>query len=385
MTPGANRIELGGLDDELLERARAQGYLTIDDLLAVVPEPENHLLQIEAFLEREGIELRDDATGDGGGATDFENVIPPLDLRDIDGDDTVSLYLREVCTIPLLTAEEEVELSRRLERGRLAQITLAKNRSMSAAERERLEWEVRDGDAARKQLIQANSRLVISLAKRYIGRGVPFLDLIQEGNMGLMRAVEKFDYRRGYKFSTYATWWIRQSIVRAIADQGRTIRVPVHMSDRIRRLYSAVRRLEQELGRQPTPEEIAQEMGLPSRKVIWMLHISQHPLSLENPVDEEKDTELGDLIEDQTIPAPGDMALQHLLREEIEKVLTALTPREARVLELRFGLSGTRSHTLKEVGEKFGVTRERIRQIESEALQRLRHPQRSRRLRDYLR
>jgi RNA polymerase primary sigma factor len=222
------------------------------------------------------------------------------------------------------------------------------------------------------------------MAKKYMGQGVPFLDLIQEGNLGLMKAVEKFDYRRGYKFSTYATWWIRQAITRAIADQGRTIRVPVHMSDRIRRLYHISRRLEQELGREPTPEEIAEEMQLPPKKVGWMLKISQRPLSLEKPVGEEKDSELGDFIEDEDLPTPSEVASHRLLREEIEEVLTSLTPREARVLQLRFGLTDGRSHTLKEVGEKFGVTRERIRQIETEALQRLRHPSRSQKLRDYL-
>ncbi len=382
MQPVADHKPLDCLE-ELRARARRQGYITFDDLLALVPDPENHLPEIEAFLEREGIRLQevnsvaaDDEEG-GNGLTAF-------DLEEVDSDDAINLYLREVSAIPLLTAEEEVELARRMERGRAAEAKLKRATDLSAAERERLEREVQDGEQARKQLIQANSRLVISLAKKYIGRGVPFLDLIQEGNMGLMRAVEKFDYRRGHKFSTYATWWIRQSITRAIADQGRTIRVPVHMSDRIRRLYSVARRLEQTLGREPTPEEIADEMGLPLRKVNWMLHLSQHPLSLEKPLDEDQDTELGDLIEDQSLPTPGDIALQRLLREEIEKVLTALTPREARVLTLRFGLLGTRSHTLKEVGEKFGVTRERIRQIEMEALQRLRHPRRSQRLRDYL-
>jgi len=384
MNPSADHRPLNSLEEELQERACRQGHVTIDDLLALVPDPENHLPQIEAFLAQEGIELRDGGLGAVDEEEDDGNGLFPFDLNELDSDDAINLYLREVSAIPLLTAEEEVELARRMERGRIAQAMLSNASNLSVAERERLEREVQDGEAARNQLIQANSRLVISLAKKYIGRGVPFLDLIQEGNMGLMKAVEKFDYRRGHKFSTYATWWIRQSITRAIADQGRTIRVPVHMSDRIRRLYSAARRLEQVLGREPTPEEIADEMGIPLRKVNWMLHLSQHPLSLEKPLDDDQDTELGDLIEDQSLPAPGDIALQRLLREEIEKVLTALTPREARVLTLRFGLLGTRSHTLKEVGEKFGVTRERIRQIEMEALQRLRHPRRSQHLRDYL-
>lgn len=383
MKPVVDDNETRGLIQELLEEGQDQGYLTIDDILAVLPRPEEYLDTIEEVLSSHGIELLDGppavpADPNGAGAQTY-------DLTHIESDDTISLYLREISTIPLLTAEEEVQLAKRLERGCQAREKLATDNSYSGSEREELERLVRDGEEARHHLIRANSRLVISLAKKHLGQGVPLLDLIQEGNMGLMRAVEKFDYRRGYKFSTYATWWIRQSITRAVADQGRTIRVPVHMNDRIRRLYRASHQLEQKLGRSPTPEELAPELGLPPHKVRWMLRVSQRPLSLEKPVGEGEDSELGDFIEDQDAPAPAYMASQRLLREEIENVLTALTPREARVLKLRFGLTDGRSHTLKEVGEKFGVTRERIRQIEAEALQRLRHPNRIGRLRDYLR
>lgn len=386
MKPIIDNGHIKGRLQELLEEGREQGYLTIDDILAVFPQPEDCLETIEEFLQEKGIEILDAPPADadkGDGNAGDGTVI--YDLTAIDSDDTISLYLREVSTIPLLTAKEEVQLAKRLERGCQARDQLADENGYSPLERKQLESLVQDGEAARHHLIRANSRLVISLAKKHLGQGVPFLDLIQEGNMGLMRAVEKFDYRRGYKFSTYATWWIRQSVTRAVADQGRTIRVPVHMNDRIRRLYRALHQLEQKLGRSPTPEEIAEELNLPPQKVRWMLRVSQRPLSLEKPVGEESDSELGDFIEDQDIPAPSELASQHLLREEIENVLTALSPREARVLKLRFGLTDGRSYTLKEVGERFGVTRERIRQIEAEALQRLRHPNRSGRLRDYLR
>jgi RNA polymerase primary sigma factor len=306
-----------------------------------------------------------------------------VNLDDIEGDDTVSLYFREVGHIPLLTAQEEVELAKRMERGRAAQRWLLDD-GHNPQEEQWLKQEIRAGEAARQRLITANSRLVISMAKKYRGHGVPFLDLIQEGNLGLMRAVEKFDYRRGFKFSTYATWWIRQAITRALPDQGRTIRLPVHMSDRIRKVYAVARELEQDLRRRPTPEEIAEEMNIPPRKVMQMLRISQRPLSLEKPVGREGDSQLGQFIESEWTPDPAEEAAKELLREDVERMMTALTPREARILQLRYGLRDGRSHTLKEVGHKFGLTRERIRQIEQGALRKLRRRHRAEKLRAYL-
>jgi len=303
-----------------------------------------------------------------------------FDLTGIDSDDTVSLYLREVGNIPLLTAEEEVDLAQRIERGRAAMARRDAGRASSPA----LRAAIADGESARHHLTKANSRLVIAMAKKYMNQGVPFLDLIQEGNLGLMKAVEKFDWRRGFKFSTYATWWVRQAITRAIADQGRTIRVPVHMSDRIRRVFQVSRQLEQVLGREPMLEEIAAELDQPLKKVQWMMRIARNPLSLEKPVGEDQDSELGDFIEDDEVPAPAEAAIQTILRDEIETLLLALPPREARVLELRFGLLDGQTHTLKEVGEKFGVTRERIRQIETEALARLREQHRAGKLKAFI-
>jgi RNA polymerase primary sigma factor len=310
-----------------------------------------------------------------------EDVEEEYDLGSLVSNDTVGLYLKEMARVPLLSTEEEIGLAMRLETGDASAVKLRKDPTGSRA----LEWKllVEDGMNAREHLIKANTRLVVSIAKKYMCRGVPFLDLIQEGNLGLMKAVEKFDYRRGFRFSTYATWWIRQTITRAIADQGRTIRVPVHMSDRIRRLYRVARQLEQEYGRKPTPDEIAHEMQVEPRKVQWMLRVSWQPLSLEHPVGEDEDSELGNFIENDSL-TPTQIAHDNLLREKIEEVLATLTPREARILRLRFGLQNGRSYTLEEVGQKFGLTRERIRQIEGRALRRLRHPRRARQLRDYL-
>lgn len=308
-----------------------------------------------------------------------------LDDYDVNGmlsNDAVGLYLKEMARVPLLNTEEEINLAKRLEAGDECGRKLRKDPQHKKAH----EWQMKcdDGMDAREHLIKANTRLVVSIAKKYMTRGVPFLDLIQEGNLGLMKAVEKFDYRRGYRFSTYATWWIRQTITRAIADQGRTIRVPVHMSDRIRRLYRVARQLEQEYGRKPTPDEIAKEMQCEPRKVQWMLRVSWQPLSLEHPVGEDEDSELGNFIENDSELTPAQSAHDNLLREKIEEVLSTLTPREARILRLRFGLQNGRCYTLEEVGQKFGLTRERIRQIEGRALRRLRHPRRARQLRDYL-
>ncbi|MCC6802893.1 MAG: sigma-70 family RNA polymerase sigma factor [Anaerolineae bacterium] len=292
------------------------------------------------------------------------------------------MYLKEMARVPLLTVEEEIDLAMKLEAGADAARRLRNNPNHKRAHE--LQHVVQEGIAAREHLIKANTRLVVSIAKKYMARGVPFLDLIQEGNLGLMKAVEKFDFRRGFRFSTYATWWIRQTITRAIADQGRTIRVPVHMSDRIRRLYRVARTLEQENGRKPTPEEIAAELNVDPRKVRWMLRVSWQPLSLERPVGEDEDSEFGHFIENESVPSPSQTTYDKMLREKIDSLLDTLTPREARILQLRFGLLNGRSHTLEEVGETFGLTRERIRQIEGRALRRLRHPRRSRHLRDYL-
>jgi RNA polymerase primary sigma factor len=372
----------------LMERADTQGYLTTDDIIEAFPEAEeatDQLDQLFHLLHRAGIEVFEEHVAPPTRSNNQSTEEDPFDLSNISVDDTIGLYLKEMARVPLLTTEQEVDLAKRLERGHLSERRLTKLNGHSTHKR-RVELEARivDGKAAREHLIKANTRLVVSIAKKYMGRGVPFLDLIQEGNLGLMKAVEKFDYRRGYRFSTYATWWIRQTITRAIADQGRTIRVPVHMSDRIRRLYKTARQLEQQTGRKPTPEEIAVEMDMEPRKVQWMLKVSWRPLSLERPVGEEEDNELGSFIEDDTTPTPTQSAYQNLLREKVEEVLATLSPREARILRLRFGLQNGRSYTLEEVGRKFGLTRERIRQIEGKALRRLRHPRRSRQLRDYL-
>jgi len=382
---------------KLLERAEMQGYLTLDDVLEAFPEAEENLEQLEdvfIYFQDADIEIREDTRGEATGKEKVkerkrneeekeQEETDALDLSSIPSDDSIGLYLKEMARVPLLTTKEEVKLAKLFEKGQAAQHRLGKN-GHDPEEQRRLERAIDEGRAAREHLIKANTRLVVSIAKKYMGRGVPFLDLIQEGNLGLMKAVEKFDHTRGYRFSTYATWWIRQTITRAIADQGRTIRVPVHMSDRIRRLYKAARRLEQERGRKPTPEEIAEELRLEPRKVRWMLKVSWRPLSLERPVGEEDDSELGSFIEDDNTPPPTQTAYEHLLKEKMEEVLTTLTPREARILRLRFGMQDGRSYTLEEVGQKFSLTRERIRQIEGKALRRLRHPRRSRQLKEYL-
>ena len=304
-----------------------------------------------------------------------------FDLSDIPCDDSVGLYLKEMGCVSLLSLEEEVRLAKAVCQGREAERGLERL-GLDPEERSQLEQWVEQARLARAHLIEANTRLVISIAKKYVGRGVPFLDLIQEGNLGLIKTIEKFDHTRGYRFSTYATWWIRQTITRAIADQGRTIRVPVHMVDQLRRLYKTAYQLEQEYGRRPVPEEIADAMQIKPDRVQWMLNVSRHPVSLARPVGEDEDSELEALIEDDSAPSPEESAYQSLLRAKVQEALSTLTPREARILRLRFGLQNGHRHTLEEVGKKFGLTRERIRQIESKALRRLRHPRRSRRLRD---
>lgn len=374
--------------DELIKKGKEQGYLTQDDILSVFPEAESNLEQLEELyivLFDEGISVveADKAAAEEGEDAEAKPAVEDFDLSAIGIDDTVSLYLKEISRIPLLTAAQEVEYARGMETGRRAHYRLTKDH-LTSNERARLESKVREGEMYRQKLIKANFRLVVSIAKKYIGRGVSFLDLIQEGNIGLIRAVEKFDHHRGFKFSTYATWWIRQAITRAIADQGRTIRVPVHMCERINKLTRVSRQLVQELGREPTSEEIAVELNTTPRKVERIIKISQRPLSLEMPVGEEQDSHLGDFIPDDATLGPTDAASHQLLREQMEEILTSLSPREGRVLQLRFGLKDGKAHTLEEVGRKFGVTRERIRQIEAKALRKLRHPSRSRKLRDYL-
>ena len=373
----------------LLKLGRPRGYVTYDDVLRVLPHAENNMDQLEdtfAALFEQGIEVgqaKEDEQPDGEDESNKKIEEVEFDLSQIEIDDSISLYLKEIGRVPLLKAEEEVALAKRMEKGRDSRDLLTDSID-DWDERDRLLWYVRDGQAAQEHLIKANSRLVVSVAKKYVGRGVPFLDLIQEGNIGLIRAVKKFDYRRGYKFSTYATWWIRQAVTRAIADQGRTIRVPVHMYEQINRLTRTSRQLVQELGRDPTTEEIADALEVTPRKVEHIMRVSQRPLSLEMPVGEEEDSYLGDFIEDEDADSPSETAGHQLLREVIDEIFSSLTPREVRILQLRFGLVDGYCYTLEEVGKKFGVTRERIRQIEAQALSRLRHPSRSRKLRDYL-
>ncbi len=378
----------------LLEKADVQGYLTTEDLMELYPqvsEDADRLEQIVLALRRRGVDILDQDESEAVFEESEENISDSdvdafVDLTRISSDDTVGLYLKEMSRVPLLNVDEELDLARRIERGKQARRDLSRlNGSASLSKKQDLECVVNDGVQAREHLIKANTRLVVSIAKRYISRGVPFLDLIQEGNLGLMKAVEKYEYQRGFRFSTYATWWIRQTITRAIADQGRTIRVPVHMVDRIRQLYRTTHEMEQKLGRVPTTDELAEEIGVNTNKVEWMMRVSWLPLSLESPInDDEEDSELGMFIEDQVTPTPIQSTYSNLLREKVQEVLDTLPPREARILRLRFGLENGRAYTLEEVGQKFGLTRERIRQIESKALRRLRHPRRSRQLKDYL-
>ena len=353
---------------ELLNMAKKKKnvleYQEISDFFADMPLEEEQFEKILDALEQSNVDvlrITDDEVVDDIILTDEDDVdMENLDLTIPDGislEDPVRMYLKEIGKVPLLSADEEIELAQRMELG---------------------------DQEAKKRLAEANLRLVVSIAKRYVGRGMLFLDLIQEGNLGLIKAVEKFDYRKGYKFSTYATWWIRQSITRAIADQARTIRIPVHMVETINKLIRVSRQLLQELGREPTPEEIAEEMNMPVDRVREILKISQEPVSMETPIGEEEDSHLGDFIEDDKVPVPADAAAFTLLKEQLVEVLGTLTEREQKVLRLRFGLDDGRARTLEEVGKEFKVTRERIRQIEAKALRKLRHPSRSRKLKDYL-
>ncbi len=346
--------------NRLLEKGRIHGFISSREILQAMPEIENSVGELDEifnYMFEKGIELKE-STLKGILATAVEDGVKSIadDIMLID-DDSVRMYLREIGRIPLLSTEEEVRLAKRIEKGDIV---------------------------AKKHLAEANLRLVVSIAKKYIGRGLSLLDLIQEGNAGLMRAVEKFDYKKGYKFSTYATWWIRQAITRAIADQARTIRIPVHMIETINKLIRVQRQLVQDLGREPTPEEIAQEMGIELDKVEHIMKISQETVSLEAPVGEEEDSKLGDFIEDDKNLSPEDNAINQLLRGHVNEFLAELSPREQKILRMRFGLEDGRTHTLEEVGQEFGVTRERIRQIEAKALQKLRKHDRSTELQDYL-
>lgn len=381
----------------LIELGRQKTFVTIDDILIFFPDAEQDVDQLEeafAALISAGIPYLDEATVSGPSEEDLseeeaeEETHPQLVVDDnylanIDTDDTIGLYLKEVGRVPLLTASEEVDLAQRIERGRMAREELAKG-NVTLRRRQELQLLIEDGWAAREHLITANSRLVISVAKKYMGRGVPFLDLIQEGNIGLIRAAKKFDYRRGHKFSTYATWWIRQAVTRAIADQGRTIRVPVHMGDQINKLLRVQHQLTQRLGRDPSVEELAQSLDVTPQKVENMIQVARRPLSLETPTDDEEDSVLGDFIQDEEAAAPDESATYNLLREHLDSVLNGLPPREVRILQLRYGLLDGQAYTLEEVGRKMGVTRERVRQIEAQALSRLRHPAIRRKLREYL-
>ena len=381
---------------DLLLRAEQRGFLTLDDIIELTDEDENAsvLAAIHTELEELGIEVRQDEEnhrsllGRGREALATENNDADIgDINAVSADDPVGLYFRQMAQEPLLTAQDEIDLAKRIEDGRNARGNLNDPFSgshLNDIELARLERLEMDGQAAREHLGRANTRLVVSIAKRYMNQGLPFPDLIQEGNVGLMRAVDKYDYKRGNRFSTYATWWIRQAITRALAQKTRTIRIPLHMTERIRQMYRAAQSLEQKLGRRPTPEEIALEMDLPAEIVCRMMDASQHAIALERPVGEDGDSEFGDFIEDQDSPSPVEVATRNLLQETIEEVLAELTPRQNQILRMRFGLGDGEPHTLEEIASKFGLSRERIRQLEKEALRRLRHPRLAHNLRDYL-
>lgn len=390
-------LELGKKKKNMLEYQEIADFFKDLNL-----DPEKFEMVID-YLEQNGIDVlkisNDDDVDDDIILDDEDEVeVEKIDLSVPEGvsvEDPVRMYLKEIGKVPLLSADEEIELAQNMGDGAVAteKINVLKGRLDGASEEEKaeikeeiktLQRDVDKGADAKKRLAEANLRLVVSIAKRYVGRGMLFLDLIQEGNLGLIKAVEKFDYKKGYKFSTYATWWIRQAITRAIADQARTIRIPVHMVETINKLIRVSRQLLQELGREPSPEEIAKEMNMPVERVREILKISQEPVSLETPIGEEEDSHLGDFIKDDNVPVPADAAAFTLLKEQLEEVLGTLTEREQKVLTLRFGLEDGRARTLEEVGKEFNVTRERIRQIEAKALRKLRHPSRSRKLKDYL-
>ncbi len=434
MTEAARElVSLDEVKETITARGRERGFVTSEDLLEAVPvedftpeQVEEFLTQVQEHLSTEGIEVIEVPGEETDAAT---QVRIEVDLLKAPTNDPVRMYLKEIGKVPLLNAAQEVDLARRIQSGELSTAMQLEVQSNGKPDPKALKfivqkvWEIRDhqtnafgkvsgigrekiaktyrpktdaeledwlhrverdGQLAKKKLIEANLRLVVSIAKRYVGRGMLFLDLIQEGNLGLIRAVEKFDYDKGFKFSTYATWWIRQAITRAIADQARTIRIPVHMVETINKLVRVQRQLLQDLGREPTPDEIGKVMGIPAEKVREIQKVSQEPVSLETPIGEEEDSHLGDFIEDADAVVPVDAASFILLQEQLESVLHTLSEREKKVIQLRFGLADGHPRTLEEVGREFGVTRERIRQIESKTLSKLRHPSRSQKLRDYL-
>ncbi len=382
----AGSMDAAGFKDHVLALGAAQGTVDFSEILDVMPEldKDTDLLQdlFSTLIER-GVEITD-PNDDLAHADDLDSEGSELDYLEQypDGiNDSVALYLQDIGKVPLLTAAEEVQLAKRIEAGEAAKDKLDDPElTLTADDRDDLEWLILDGEDAINHLISANCRLVVSVAKKYTGRGVPLLDLVQEGNSGLIRAVSKFDYHRGFKFSTYATWWIRQAVTRAIADQGRTIRVPVHMHEQINRLTRTRHMLSQVLGREPTINELAEEMEMLPNKVEHIMRVNQHPKSLEQPVGEEEDSTLGDFISDDEADSPPDSTNQTMLREAIEDIIQELTPREIQTLLLRFGMVGDYTYTLEEVGRKFGITRERVRQIETQALNRLRHSSRKRSL-----
>jgi RNA polymerase primary sigma factor len=376
----------------LLDEAEEQGYLTLEQIMEAFPEAEDDLGELEdlfTYFQEQDVQIvesEDDLVEtelDDGVLSDDSDNGDTSDLSGISVHNAVSLYFKEMGREPLLKREEEILLAKRMQSGEEAKKKLDQN-GHSAKERQQLEELIAVGKEARAHLIRANTRLVVSIAKRYRGQGLSFLDLIQAGNVGLIKAADKFDHTRGTKFGTYATWWIRQSIARTLKQQGRNIRIPVHTNDRIRKLYKVAARLEQDLGRRPTPEEIAEEVDLEPERVRWLLGVSQRPLSLERPVDEDGESEFGDFLEDENAPSPAQSTEMNLLHDDLPDALSTLTPREVRVLRMRFGLGGADTYTLREVGEKLGVTRERIRQIEGKALKKLRHPRYRRKLRPYL-
>jgi len=375
----------------LIDIGIRKSYITIDDIYEVLPEAENESAKLEeafAVLVNAGIPYFEDEDQASEPTEkelekDKEHEHQGDFLENIQSDDSVGLYLKEISRVPLLCAEEEVGLAQQIERGKMAREELARGR-VRKKRRKQLHTIIKQGWKARDHLIMANSRLVISVAKKYVHRGVPFLDLIQEGNIGLMRATKKFDYRRGFKFSTYATWWIRQAVARAIADKGRTIRVPVHMIDRISKLLRVRHQLKQQFNRDPSVKELAAALGEPPRKVQYMIKVAKRPLSLQTPSGDQRDSELGEFIENDDIPSPEEEATKELLKEHLDTILEHLPSREVHVLKLRYGLLNGKVHTLEEVGQKIGVTRERVRQINAQALRRLQEPSIQQELRDYL-